>query len=118
MPWFLGSGNASIEMITDDLARYPEDVAYAHKFVDKLKALSEEIPGAITSVEGTGLLLCAELDPEKYDVIGFTEKNKDTLGADIVGVMTSSGSEFVRDLFAQKVTKTYFLSHLYLKCII
>jgi acetylornithine/succinyldiaminopimelate/putrescine aminotransferase len=42
------------------------------EFVDKLKALSEEIPGAITSVEGTGLLLCAELDPEKYDVIGFT----------------------------------------------
>jgi myosin-5 len=56
--------------------------------------------------------------PVEYDVIGFTEKNKDTLGADIVGVMTSSGSEFVRDLFAQKVTKTYFLSHLYLKCII
>jgi myosin heavy subunit len=56
--------------------------------------------------------------PVEYDVIGFTEKNKDTLGADIVGVMTSSGSEFVRDLFAQKVTKTYFLSHLYIKCII
>ena len=36
-----------------------------------LKALAEEVPGAITSVEGTGLLLCAELDPDKYDVIGF-----------------------------------------------
>ena len=22
-------------------------------------------------MEGTGLLLCAELDPEKYDVVGF-----------------------------------------------
>ena len=41
------------------------------EFVDKLKVLAEEIPGAITSVEGTGLLLCAELDPEKYDVVGF-----------------------------------------------
>lgn len=29
-------------MITDELARYPEDVAYARKFVDKLKAGLEE----------------------------------------------------------------------------
>ena len=41
------------------------------EFCDKLRALAEEIPGAITSVEGTGLLLCAELDPSRYDVIGF-----------------------------------------------
>ncbi|MFT5681782.1 MAG: acetylornithine/succinyldiaminopimelate/putrescine aminotransferase [Myxococcota bacterium] len=41
------------------------------EFVDKLKALALELPGAITSVEGTGLLLCAELDPAKYDVVGF-----------------------------------------------
>ena len=41
--------------------------------------------------------------PVEYDVIGFTEKNKDTLGADIVGVMTSSASEFVQQLFKSSV---------------
>ena len=42
MPWSCGSGIRAVDMITDDLARYPEDVAYAHKFVDKLKAGLEE----------------------------------------------------------------------------
>jgi acetylornithine/succinyldiaminopimelate/putrescine aminotransferase len=41
------------------------------EFVRKLEALSEEIPGAITKVRGTGLLLCAELDPETLPVVGF-----------------------------------------------
>ena len=41
------------------------------EFVQKLEALSEEIPGAITKVRGTGLLLCAELDPETLPVVGF-----------------------------------------------
>ena len=41
------------------------------EFVAKLRALAEEIPGTITEVQGTGLLLCAELDPEKLPVVGF-----------------------------------------------
>jgi acetylornithine/succinyldiaminopimelate/putrescine aminotransferase len=41
------------------------------EFVQKLEALSEESPGAITKVRGTGLLLCAELDPETLPVVGF-----------------------------------------------
>ena len=41
------------------------------EFVSKLKDLAEEIPGTITQVQGTGLLLCAELDPEKLPVVGF-----------------------------------------------
>jgi len=41
------------------------------EFVSKLKELADEIPGTITQVQGTGLLLCAELDPEKLPVIGF-----------------------------------------------
>ena len=41
------------------------------EFVDKLKALAAEFPGSITSVQGTGLLLCAELDPETLPVVGF-----------------------------------------------
>ena len=41
------------------------------EFVSKLRALAEEMPGTITEVQGTGLLLCAELDPEKLPVVGF-----------------------------------------------
>ena len=41
------------------------------EFVQKLEALSEEFPGAITKVRGTGLLLCAEFDPETLPVVGF-----------------------------------------------
>ena len=41
------------------------------EFVSKLRALAEEMPGTITQVQGTGLLLCAELDPDKLPVIGF-----------------------------------------------
>ena len=41
------------------------------EFVSKLRGLADEIPGTITHVQGTGLLLCAELDPEKLPVVGF-----------------------------------------------
>lgn len=41
------------------------------ELVDKLKGLQSEFPEMITLVEGTGLLLCAEVDP-KYPVVGFT----------------------------------------------
>ena len=41
------------------------------EFVSKLQALSKEMPGSIVQVQGTGLLLCAELDPETLPVIGF-----------------------------------------------
>ena len=41
------------------------------ELVDKLQALSGEFPGVITSVRGTGLLLAAELDPERFPVVGF-----------------------------------------------
>jgi acetylornithine/succinyldiaminopimelate/putrescine aminotransferase len=40
------------------------------ELVEKLKGLQAEFPHMITLVEGTGLLLCAELDP-KYPVVGF-----------------------------------------------
>ena len=41
------------------------------EFVDKLKLLADELPGTITKVQGTGLLLSAELDPERFPVVGF-----------------------------------------------
>jgi 4-aminobutyrate aminotransferase-like enzyme len=31
----------------------------------------EDYPGRVTDVQGTGLLLCAELDPDTLPVIGF-----------------------------------------------
>ena len=31
----------------------------------------EDFPGKITEVQGTGLLLCAELDPDSLPVVGF-----------------------------------------------
>ncbi len=41
------------------------------EFVAKLKALGEELPGIITKVQGTGLLLSAELEPSRFPVVGF-----------------------------------------------
>lgn len=41
------------------------------EFLEKLDKLRIESNGAITGVQGTGLLLSAELDPEQYKVIGF-----------------------------------------------
>jgi acetylornithine/succinyldiaminopimelate/putrescine aminotransferase len=41
------------------------------ELVRKLERLAEEFPGAILSVRGTGLLLAAELDPERLPVVGF-----------------------------------------------
>ena len=41
------------------------------EFVEKLILLGEEMPGIITKVQGTGLLLSAELDPSRYQVVGF-----------------------------------------------
>ena len=33
--------------------------------------MADELPGTITKVQGTGLLLSAELDPERFPVVGF-----------------------------------------------
>ena len=41
------------------------------EFVEKLEILAEEFPNSIVSVQGTGLLLCAEMHPEDLPVIGF-----------------------------------------------
>lgn len=42
-----------------------------HKFLAQLKSLSAELPNMFVEVRGTGLLFCAELDPEQYPVVGF-----------------------------------------------
>jgi 4-aminobutyrate aminotransferase-like enzyme len=41
------------------------------EFLSKLGELQKEFPNEITLVQGSGLLLCAELDPETLPVVGF-----------------------------------------------
>ena len=42
------------------------------EFIEKLTALGEELGnGIVLKVQGTGLLLAAELDPERFPVVGF-----------------------------------------------
>jgi acetylornithine/succinyldiaminopimelate/putrescine aminotransferase len=41
------------------------------EFLTKLGELQKEFPNEITLVQGSGLLLCAELDPEILPVVGF-----------------------------------------------
>ena len=40
-------------------------------FVKMLNVVSDEFPGNITKIQGTGLLISAELEPEKLKVVGF-----------------------------------------------
>ena len=61
----------SLDKITPELRQNIRD--RGREFVEKLEALAEEIPGTITQVQGTGLLLSAELDPEKMKVVGFDD---------------------------------------------
>ena len=58
-----------LEQMTPELRANIKD--RGKEFVDKLKLLAEELPGTITKVQGTGLLLSAELDPERFPVVGF-----------------------------------------------
>ena len=68
-PRALETAISVLDRITPELRQNIRDRGV--EFVSKLEALSEEIPGTITEVRGTGLLLCAELDPETLPVIGF-----------------------------------------------
>ena len=54
-------GVAVLELVTDEVRA--NIVARGQEFLDKLNALKDEMGGAITKVQGTGLLLSCELDP-------------------------------------------------------
>ena len=41
------------------------------ELVDKLERLAAELPDIIVKVQGTGLLCCAELNPDTHPVVGF-----------------------------------------------
>jgi acetylornithine/succinyldiaminopimelate/putrescine aminotransferase len=68
-PRALETAVAVLERITPELRQNIRDKGV--EFVEKLNALSEELPGTIIKVQGTGLLVSAELDPERLEVVGF-----------------------------------------------
>ena len=60
-PRAMDIGAAVLGMVTDEVRQNIVD--RGNEFVDKLRALAEELDGPITKVEGTGLLFSCELDP-------------------------------------------------------
>jgi acetylornithine/succinyldiaminopimelate/putrescine aminotransferase len=75
---------AALSSITPELRQNVED--RGKELFDKLLALQEELGGAITKVQGTGLLASAELDPEVYRNYGFnsTEEYMRTHGVNVI----------------------------------
>lgn len=65
---------AVLESLTPQLRRNIEE--RGAEMVAKLKALQEELGGAICKVQGTGLLVSAELDPRRYKSYG-TESSEE-----------------------------------------
>ena len=70
-PRALETAVAVLEKITPELRQNIRD--RGDEFVEKLNVLAEEMPGTITKVQGTGLLISAELDPEQMKVVGFDD---------------------------------------------
>jgi acetylornithine/succinyldiaminopimelate/putrescine aminotransferase len=68
-PRALETAVAVLDRVTPELRQNIKDRGV--EFVSKLRDLADEIPGTITEVIGTGLLLSAELNPEKLPVVGF-----------------------------------------------
>ena len=60
-PRAMDIGTAVLDMVPPEIRK--NIVERGEEFVEKLKALSVELEGAITNVEGTGLLFSCELDP-------------------------------------------------------
>ncbi len=68
-PRALETAVAVLEQVDDDLRTNIRD--RGAEFVSKLNLLANEFPGTITKVQGTGLLLSAELEPTRFPVVGF-----------------------------------------------
>jgi acetylornithine/succinyldiaminopimelate/putrescine aminotransferase len=70
-PRALETAVAVLETITPELRQNIR--SKGAEFVMKLNALSDELPGTIIKVQGTGLLISAELEPSLLTVVGFDE---------------------------------------------
>ena len=68
-PRALETAIAVLNRITQELRSNIRD--RGSEFKRKLEDLMERYPGKITDVQGTGLLLCAELEPQALPVVGF-----------------------------------------------
>ena len=68
-PRALETAIAVLNRITPELRSNIRD--RGSEFKRKLEDLMERYPGKITDVQGTGLLLCAELEPQALPVVGF-----------------------------------------------
>jgi len=82
-PRAMDIGSAVLDMVTDEIRENIVD--RGHEFVEKLKALAVELDGAITKVEGTGLLFSCELEP-RFKAYG-TESAEEFMRLKGIGVI-------------------------------
>jgi acetylornithine/succinyldiaminopimelate/putrescine aminotransferase len=68
-PRALETAIAVLDQITPELRQNIRERGV--ELVEKLKELAAEFPDVIVKVQGTGLLCCAELNPETHPVVGF-----------------------------------------------
>jgi acetylornithine/succinyldiaminopimelate/putrescine aminotransferase len=61
-------GCAVLDSLTGELRRNIRE--RGAELLRKFSELAEEFPRAVTQVTGTGLMVCAELDPDRYTVVG------------------------------------------------
>jgi len=75
---------AALSSITPELRQNVED--RGREFLDKLTALQNELGGLITKVQGTGLLLSAELNPDHFKSYGVdsSEEYMRTHGINVI----------------------------------
>ena len=68
-PRALETAIAVLDRITPELRKNIRD--RGAELVEKLEQLAAELPDVIIKVQGTGLLCCAELNPDTHPVVGF-----------------------------------------------
>ena len=65
-PRALETAVAVLNRITPEMRQNIRDSG--EEFLSKLRELQADYPECITLVQGTGLLLCAELDPDRFQL--------------------------------------------------
>ncbi|HJM44902.1 MAG TPA: aminotransferase class III-fold pyridoxal phosphate-dependent enzyme [Candidatus Poseidoniaceae archaeon] len=68
-PRALETAIAVLDRLTPELRKNIQEMG--KYFVKKLNELSNSFPGNITKIQGTGLLISAELEPDNLKVVGF-----------------------------------------------
>ena len=83
-PRALETAVAVLDRVTPELRKNIRERGI--ELVSKLKQLATELPEIIVKVQGTGLLCCAELNPETHPVVGFgeVEENCRKMGLGII----------------------------------